>query len=57
MPKMRTKPAWTLTRLSGRLIATKFADCFDTARYADIVLPGSLQEEDEGVVATAEGRH
>ena len=28
----------------------------DTARFADIVLPGSLQEEDEGVVATAEGR-
>ncbi len=28
----------------------------ETARYADIVLPGSLQEEDEGVVATAEGR-
>jgi assimilatory nitrate reductase catalytic subunit len=28
----------------------------ETARYADVVLPGSLQEEDEGVVATAEGR-
>ena len=28
----------------------------DTARYADIVLPGSLQEEDEGVVAQVEGR-
>ena len=57
IPRNCRKPAWTLTRLSGRLIATKFADCFDTARYADIVLPGSLQEEDEGVVATAEGRH
>lgn len=28
----------------------------DTARHADIVLPGSLQEEDEGVVAQFEGR-
>jgi assimilatory nitrate reductase catalytic subunit len=28
----------------------------ETARYADVVLPGSLQEEDEGVVAQLEGR-
>jgi assimilatory nitrate reductase catalytic subunit len=28
----------------------------DTARYADIVLPGSLQEEDEGTVTQVEGR-
>ena len=28
----------------------------DTARHADIVLPGSLHEEDEGVVAQIEGR-
>ncbi|MCC6661421.1 MAG: molybdopterin oxidoreductase family protein [Phycisphaerales bacterium] len=28
----------------------------ETARFADVVLPGSLQEEDEGVVAQAEGR-
>lgn len=28
----------------------------DTAHYADIVLPGSLQEEDEGTVTQVEGR-
>ncbi|HSP15358.1 MAG TPA: molybdopterin oxidoreductase family protein [Thermoanaerobaculia bacterium] len=28
----------------------------ETAEHADIVLPGSLQEEDEGVVAQVEGR-
>ncbi len=28
----------------------------ETARYAHVVLPGSLHEEDEGVVASAEGR-
>ena len=28
----------------------------ETARHSDIVLPGSLHEEDEGVVASAEGR-
>src|SRR5262249_31162116 len=28
----------------------------DTARHADVVLPGSLQEEDEGIVTSAEGR-
>jgi assimilatory nitrate reductase catalytic subunit len=28
----------------------------ETAFHADVVLPGSLQEEDEGVVCTAEGR-
>jgi assimilatory nitrate reductase catalytic subunit len=28
----------------------------ESARHADIVLPGSLQEEDEGVVAQIEGR-
>lgn len=28
----------------------------ETARYADVVLPGSLQEEEEGTVTSAEGR-
>jgi assimilatory nitrate reductase catalytic subunit len=28
----------------------------ETAQYADVVLPGSLHEEDEGVVAQVEGR-
>lgn len=28
----------------------------DTARYADVVLPGSLQEEEEGTSTSAEGR-
>ncbi len=28
----------------------------ETAQHADLVLPGSLQEEDEGTVTTAEGR-
>ena len=28
----------------------------ESARYANVVLPGSLQEEDEGIVTTTEGR-
>ncbi|MDX2166648.1 MAG: molybdopterin oxidoreductase family protein [Deltaproteobacteria bacterium] len=28
----------------------------ETARHADLILPGSLQEEDEGTVTSAEGR-
>jgi assimilatory nitrate reductase catalytic subunit len=39
----------------------EFFACIDffmseTARYADVVLPGSLQEEDEGTVTQLEGR-
>lgn len=29
---------------------------YETARHADIVFAGSLQEEEEGTVTTAEGR-
>jgi assimilatory nitrate reductase catalytic subunit len=28
----------------------------ESGRHADVILPGSLQEEDEGIVTTAEGR-
>jgi assimilatory nitrate reductase catalytic subunit len=28
----------------------------ETARYANVVLPGSLQEEDEGIITSTEGR-
>src|SRR6185503_14508613 len=28
----------------------------ESARHADLILPGSLQEEDEGTVISAEGR-
>ena len=42
----------------GRLEFFAVVDFFlsETARYADIVLPGSLMEEDEGTTTSAEGR-
>jgi assimilatory nitrate reductase catalytic subunit len=42
----------------GRLEFFAVIDFFlsETARYADIVLPGSLMEEDEGTTTSAEGR-
>jgi len=42
----------------GRLDFYVAIDFFlnETARHADLVLPGSLHEEDEGTVTTAEGR-
>src|SRR5262249_46309769 len=45
-------------RMLGRLDFYVAIDFFlsETARYAHVVLPGSLQEEDEGTVTTAEGR-
>jgi assimilatory nitrate reductase catalytic subunit len=47
-----------IRRALEKLELFKAIDFFiiDTARFADVVLPGSLHEEDEGVVTTAEGR-
>jgi assimilatory nitrate reductase catalytic subunit len=47
-----------VARMLGKLDFYVAIDFFlnESARHADVVLPGSLQEEDEGVVATAEGR-
>ena len=45
---------WMLDRLEFFGIIDFFMS--ETARHADIVLPGSLQEEDEGIVTSAEGR-
>ncbi len=47
-----------IARALGKLDLCVVIDFFlsDTARYADIVLPGSLQEEDEGTVTQVEGR-
>jgi assimilatory nitrate reductase catalytic subunit len=47
-----------ITRCLDKLEFYAAVDFFlnDTARHADIVLPGSLHEEDEGVVAQVEGR-
>ncbi len=48
-------------RTRAALEKLEFFACIDfflneTAHYADVVLPGSLQEEDEGTVTTGEGR-
>ncbi len=49
------------TRTRAALEKLEFFACIDpflseTARHADVVLAGSLQEEDEGTVTTGEGR-
>jgi assimilatory nitrate reductase catalytic subunit len=52
-------PDATFTREAlERLELFAVADFFlsETARYADVVFAGSVQEEEEGVVASAEGR-
>ena len=45
---------WMLERLEFFVTIDFFMS--ETARFADIVLPGSLHEEDEGTVTSAEGR-
>jgi len=45
---------WMLERLKFFVVIDFFMN--ETARHADIVLPGSLHEEDEGTVTSAEGR-
>ena len=57
-PKVSLPDNNFVTRALGKL---EFYACIDfflneTAQHADIILPGSLHEEDEGVVATSEGR-
>ncbi len=46
--------AWMLERLQFYVCIDFFLN--ETAQHADIVLPGSLHEEDEGTVTSAEGR-
>ncbi len=57
-PKVSLPDNNFITRALEKLDFYAAIDFFlnDTARHADIVLPGSLQEEDEGVVAQVEGR-
>ena len=57
-PKISLPDSHFITRCLDKLEFYTAIDFFlnDTARHADIVLPGSLQEEDEGVVTQVEGR-
>lgn len=57
-PKVSLPDNHFVTRCLEKLDFYVAIDFFlnETARHADIVLPGSLQEEDEGVVTQAEGR-
>ncbi|MEP6860312.1 MAG: molybdopterin oxidoreductase family protein [Deltaproteobacteria bacterium] len=57
-PKVSLPDNQFVTRALEKLEFFVAIDFFlsDTAKYADLVLPGSLQEEDEGVVAQVEGR-
>jgi assimilatory nitrate reductase catalytic subunit len=57
-PKVSLPDSGFITRALDKLEFYVAIDFFlnDTARHADIVLPGSLQEEDEGTVTQVEGR-
>jgi assimilatory nitrate reductase catalytic subunit len=57
-PKVSLPDNQFVTRALEKLEFFVSIDFFlnDTARHADIVLPGSLQEEDEGTVTQVEGR-
>lgn len=46
--------SWMFERLDFYVAIDFFLN--ETARHADVVLPGSLHEEDEGTVTSAEGR-
>jgi assimilatory nitrate reductase catalytic subunit len=57
-PKVSLPDNQFITRALEKLEFFAAIDFFlsETARHADIVLPGSLQEEDEGTVTQVEGR-
>jgi assimilatory nitrate reductase catalytic subunit len=57
-PKVSLPDSGFITRCLDKLEFYVAIDFFlnDTARHADVVLPGSLQEEDEGTVTQVEGR-
>jgi assimilatory nitrate reductase catalytic subunit len=57
-PKVSLPDNGFITRCLDKLEFYAAIDFFlnDTARHADVVLPGSLQEEDEGTVTQVEGR-
>ena len=57
-PKVSLPDNQFVTRALEKLEFYVAIDFFlnDTARHADLVLPGSLQEEDEGTVTQVEGR-
>ncbi len=57
-PKISLPDNQFITQALGKLEFYAAVDFFlnDTAQHADVVLPGSLQEEDEGTVTQVEGR-